>query len=633
MDAAATADDIMTIEPPPVVPPAAPKTPKEPRVVTGSPLQQLAREEEADLKSWIDSLAGEAPIKVTIRRKRPVAGPNGEKIDGILETVEEKVDEEYLRDMWGGGEFQLTIQTQQKDGKYKYLRGRTINIGGKPKWQGQDMVAGTALVTGPGTAEEDGLASQAFKAMQDIAKDARAREDKAREGSQQNRGFDAEAFTALNQPMVEQLRAAQLLISNLQTQLIAQASKAPPKDEFRDKLLEKAIGDEGARIEHLRTVYEVRIDKLKDEHQSDLKRIEDRHEKAIERLEERHSDEVRRMESAHEREMKSIEKNGEFSTKSMDTANTARIEQLKAESARIERELNAAQTKIATLEAKKDQSLTEKAEELIKVKEAIDGIGGGSDGDEPWYQKVIDGLANSEMGVNLINKIAGGPGDGPEGGPQPGQPIAVQPGVPFRGPDGNVYVADQHGNVQLVDPAAMQQRRIAGARRRRAQAPQQPPQQGGPRMAQGSQQVPAQQQPQAIPPTPPGKMPKGKDVAIAVNFMENAVRNGTPPEKFAQTARSLVPGDILALIHRVGIDTFLDKVVQPGSVLTTLRGRQFARAVAQVLLTGEMQPAPAPAPEELDTSEPDPADVGADDPNLLEGAADDAIQGDDGGEG
>jgi hypothetical protein len=89
---------------------------------------------------------------------------------------------------------------------------------------------------------------------------------------------------------------------------------------------------------------------------------------------------------------------------------------------------------------------------------------------------------------------------------------------------------------------------------------------------------------------------------MAVNFMENAVRNGTDPTKFAQTARNLVPGDVLSFIQRVGIDTFLDKVIDANSPLASVRGRQFARQVAKILVQGETPPAP-PALEAVDPGE------------------------------
>lgn len=617
--------DIVEVSVPPPQPLPQPPAPRP----SASPLVQLQREEEADLKSWLDSLAADTPIKVVIKRKKPVTGPSGEKIDGILETVDDRVDEEYLRETWGGGDYMLQIQTQQKDGKYKYLRARSISIAGKAKWPaGVELSWDKApLAAAAPASAEDSLAGQAFATMSEFAKEERARADRMQRESQNQRGFDPMMLASITGPLAEQLKAAHATMAQMQAQILALSTREAPKDPFRDKLLERAIGDENSKIETLRAMYENRIDKLKDQHDAELKRIEDKHAAAIERLDDRHADEIKRIEAAHERELKSFEKNSEFATKQSDGATTMRIESLKSEISRLERDLNAAVTKIATLEAKKDQSLTEKAEELIKVKEAIDGIGGGGDDEDgPWYKQVIDGLANSEAAIGLVNKIAGGgPAEPQQQAPQ--GPIAVQPGVPFRAGDGNWYVADQDGNLQMVDPQQVRahQQRFAQRRARRAM----PARTGAPQQA-GQQAPVAQQQmvPQQAPEQPQEalKPPKAAEVKMAVQFMENAVRTGTSPANFARSAQSLVPGDTLAFINKVGIDNFLDRVAPPDSVLRQLRGRKFAREVAQYLLRGEITPEVAVdvTPANDDQVELDPADGGE---------IDDGLDDTDGGEG
>jgi hypothetical protein len=69
--------------------------------------------------------------------------------------------------------------------------------------------------------------------------------------------------------------------------------------------------------------------------------------------------------------------------------------------------------------------------------------------------------------------------------------------------------------------------------------------------------------------------------------MEGAVQNGTDPVVFASSARSAIPGDILAAIEKMGIDEFLNSIALPqDSNLRSQRGRNFARTVAQTLLQG-----------------------------------------------
>src|SRR5512147_1249362 len=114
-------------------PPAATPAPASPR------FNALEIADEIALRDWISSLSGEGEIKINIFRKKPIAGPNGEAIGGSLETVTDRIDEDYIREMWGGGTFKLAIQAMTPQGDYKYVKGgnRQIVIAGPPKMGGQ----------------------------------------------------------------------------------------------------------------------------------------------------------------------------------------------------------------------------------------------------------------------------------------------------------------------------------------------------------------------------------------------------------------------------------------------------------------------------------------------------------------
>lgn len=578
-------------------------------------VREMEREDDKSVRDWLDGLAADTALKVVIRRRKPMVGPNGEKIDGVLETVEDKIDEEYLRDVWGGGTYLLQVQTPKPNGGWKILRSRTVDIAGPPKMSGNLLSRGDTNATPIKMTSdaEDRLAERAFNSMHELAKEERARADRVMQ--QQPHGIDYAALQAFQQPLIEQLRTAQHTVAELQQQVIALTTRPPPRDELRDTLLQQAFAAENKNLEALRAQYEARIDRMRDNHDDAIKRLEDRHQKAIEQLEKRHEDEVRRLEAAHEREQRQSEKMGDMQTKSLDTANTARIEALNAEKARLERELSAAQTRIATLEAKKDQSISEKADEILKVKEALEGLGGGDEDEGKWYEKVLDLVGNSEAALKLVDKLGGGPD---AAAAQQAQQLPP-PGVPFQGPDGNIYVRDASGQIGIVDPRALQaqqQRAIAAARQqRRKQKPA-----GAPAAAPQSPDAELA----AVIPQAPVRPPSAKEVKLAVSFMENAVKNGTDPVKFAATARNLVPTDVLKFIQRVGIDKFLETVAEPGSALATIRGRQFARAVAAALVGGEVMPMPvAPAPAN------DAGNEGDEDDDLDEDDLDEDVDDDD----
>ncbi len=533
-----------------------------------------------NISDWLDSISNEGAIKVVISRKKPKIH-NGENVGGNLETVEERINEDYIREMWGGGTFLLQVQTPDRNGQFKYFKGRTVEIAGPPKMHGTVPGVSAAPISG-----DDPMAEKAFEFMHQHARDERARADRIEKEMGRNHGFDAAALAAINAPLYAQLESALATIKDLQVKLHETATRPPPRDDFRDKLLDRAISDESSRIDALRTGYENRIDRMRDNHDDAIKRLEERHAAAIERMEERHADEIKRMESRHERDLKLSDRQGETTSKATEIATQARIDAFKAENDRLGRDLNAAQARIATLEAKKDQSLTEKADELIKVKEALEGLGGGEEAEKKWYETALDMIGNSEAALKLVDKIGGGAAPPP---PEQQQQLPP-PGVPFQTGDGNVYVRDAQGNVSIVSPAQLAQLQGRAPRRRRRPA--------GP----GQQRAAAADVPIDAPPdqaelddgdedvveeVAPVRPPKPAEVQTAVEFMENAMKAGAKPETFAATARSLVPGDVLAFIQRVGIDNFLDKVVKPGSALATIRGRQFARTVAKILVGGE----------------------------------------------
>lgn len=551
---------------------------------SGSVANEMQLADDRDTRDWIDAVVGgEAPVKVNIYRKKPSLGANGENIGGSLETTEERIDDDYIRETWGGGDFRLSILTSRPNGQFKLFRSRSIKIGGPPKMSGQLITArngnSPAIVIDD---EKGGLAERAFETMERQAERAQDRLEKIEAAGRQSNGFDVAAFQAFNQPMIEQLKTAQAESAELRRELIALSNKAPPRDEFRDQMMTRMITGESDRLETLRAQYEARIDKMRDNHEDAIKRLEDRH-----------VDEIRRLETRHQRELDSTTKAIEYQTKGSSIAYDTRIDALKSDIVRLQGELAARDTKMAALESRKDQTIGEKADELIKVKEALDGIGGGDgDKDEPWYERLVNAVGNSEAALAMISKFAGGQPATPQQQQHvQQQPQLPPPGVPFQTGDGNVYVRDQAGNVTIIDQQAMQrQRKLQQAQAARRDAKKKP--------------SPAQNQNAIQPATPPdaGEDEDGdeddtpgaeelalelnpSDVKIAISFMENAIKNNTPPEKFAQTARNLVPGDVLSFIAQHGIRKLFGLIkLDTGSPLTTVAGRQFADRVAKVLV-------------------------------------------------
>jgi hypothetical protein len=548
------------------------RVPPEPR--TSKVLREMRDEEEQSLREWIDGLAGDGAIRVAIRRKKPMIGPNGENVAGSLETVEERIDEDYLREVWGGGQFEIRTFKPNAKGTYEYFKTRTLSIAGEPKMNGRVLVGGAAA---PVAAEEDGLAERAFQVMERNAQRAQDRAEKLEQMGQRSGGLDLSALQALQAPVLAELAEARASVRELQQQVLAAATRPAPADPFRDKMLDRMMDGDTARIEALRTQYDTRIEKMQDS-------FDDR----MRRLEEKHADELKSQEKRHEREIALTERGSDMQTKSADVAYNARVDALKSENDRLNRELTEARGRIGSLELRKDQTITDKADELIKIKEALEGLGGG-DGDDKnkaWYEKVIDAVGNSEVAMGFINKIGGATGaGGPEAQQQqPMQQQMMPPvGVPFQGPDGNIYVRNPDDSMSQIDPAALrQQRALAAARKKRkAQAAVAPA--GEAAVAPEAPLVEIEEDE----PKPKARPPKASEVRAALAFMENAIRSNADPAMFGATARNLIPSEILAYMQQVGIDEFLNNAkLEIGSPLTTQAGRNFARKVFRYLTEG-----------------------------------------------
>ena len=92
-----------------------------------SVVRDMNETDDRSLREWIDSLGVDSQVRITIIRKEPQRGPNGESVAGILESVEDRIDEEYVRNTWGGGHFQLKVQKPNPKGGWLHFKAFTLN--------------------------------------------------------------------------------------------------------------------------------------------------------------------------------------------------------------------------------------------------------------------------------------------------------------------------------------------------------------------------------------------------------------------------------------------------------------------------------------------------------------------------
>ncbi len=610
-------DDIDSADPPlkqqaaPVDPaPAQPRKPQQP-AAKKPPRPATARNIDAhvdsiegetrvkdaiEIREWLDTFVQDGEVKVNIMRKQPSVGPNGERIGGSLETVDDKIDEDYVRQMWGGGKFSITVQTPRGTGQWKIAKRFQLEIAGPPKMFGQVVsVGGQASATQAVAADaEDSLAKLAFQTMATREEQTQKRFNSLLDQAGRQPGLDTHALQSLMQPVMQQLENAQLTIREMQAQAIAAANKEPPRDPFRDELMKDVISGDRSEAAKLRQQYEDRIQKLTDRYEARIDRLLEDHEKAISRLEDRHRDDLKDKEKQHDRNIDMMSKQtslGDGVTKAAyELKVTAQEETIK----RLERELGDKGVKIAALESKKDQTLFDKAEEIGKLRDVLADFGGGEEKDEKWYEKLFGVLGNSEAAVALIERISGGSPERQQQIVQQQQLAAQQAqlppaNVPFRGEDGKVYVHDGAGNFHEVVQAPRK-------KKKRPQAPAQAGAEGGEaanaNAPAGGEEIPdVEDDEPVVPSRPPPKPPDPKDLERAIAFIENAIRSkDANPETFARGAQNLVPADVLQYVMSFDeADHLLAQVkLSPGSPLTSLKGRQFIRAVHKYLREGSV---------------------------------------------
>jgi hypothetical protein len=486
----------------------------------------------------------------------------------VQETVDDFIDEDYLQQAWGGGKYMLRIKRMKENGSYVFATTRTVKIAGDPKIERlmrnrrharTDDDDGLTPVAAAGPPVDVALAGKAMDVMANSLERERERSDRAPVGP------DMAMFQALLEPFKLQLAQANQRAIQLEQRLFDRDSR-PPQQSMGDRIAEKMIDGESSRIAGLTAQFQSERRQLEDRHASDLKEVR-----------ERHREELRERERQHERELKRLEDNAGSQKEASKAGHDARIDGLKSEIHRLERELTEARARIGTLEGKKDKTIGDSIDEIVKLKGSLEtlGIGGDDEDGAPWYERIARSALESDKLMGLAANIFGGAqGGGQQQLPPPGGP---PPGQPFQTPDGAVYVVQPDGSTQMLSPPGT------------GQAPPPPAPRRKRREAAGHAQEPSGAAPAApAPAAPAGRPPDGKQIEMAVTFLEQAVNANSDPVQVAQTARTLIPGDVLTFIKGMGVEHFLRSVAEskPDSPLATQVGRNFVRKMAKALGLG-----------------------------------------------
>lgn len=513
-----------------------------------APIKDLRNDEGKTIADWVRGVAPhQSPVQIAVTRKKPEKH-RGVKCDGQLGKYDELVDdlEEKIREEHGGGTYLIQVKVPRENGTgFRFLTSRQIEIPGDPKVDHlRDAEAAGAATAPSGGGAGDRIITKVVDRALDIM----------------DRPSPVAPVAAGTDPAIV------ALIGNLQKTIDAKDRQleamfaehrragTPKEDPFRDKMLDKLLDGENARITALRATHESEMAQARAAMTELEKRLRDQFDRDMKSSEDRHA-----------RELAAIDRANGTANTALGIANTTQKTVLEGQLKAVERENEGLRKELAELRARKDKSILEQAADLEKLKEAL-GIDGDGKEDEGKIEKVVKILGDSKIAAALLAKLGAGEEKPPEL-PPPGQPYMLKGRMVVRDGDGVVHALPHRGQGRQRRPAA-------------------PPAQGQPAPASGT------------PPTegaPAAESPKVNvspiDAAAALQYLEQAFRNGVEADTVAASVRSLVPASVLAAIRDHGVDDFLTKVakLEGNSPLASQKGRLFARKVGKALLEGATQ--------------------------------------------
>lgn len=505
-----------------------------PRRTTTRRQKEMIERGDQTLQSWLDSLGVHDNFKVKLERRKPdkVRDANGDivEIGGYIDQYDEMLTEDDIKLTNGGGTYSVQVMRPDEQGRMVYFKSRTVKIPGHPIVDG-------VMLGGPRTkGEEDGgLGSRAFDFAQQMAQEGR------RNGNGSNGETLALIQTMMN-PLVAQVTQLQTKLTEKDTQLLKYIAEQGSKPDGSTDLMKSMWGQESGRVESLRAQHDSETRQLRENHREDLKREEVLRAAEINRLEQSHLREIDNLQRSHQ---------GQLETTKL--AYETRIDGLKSEIDKLNRDLGKTEAEVGELRARKDKSVADQAVEMTSVYQQLHGVFGGNEEERPkWYESLAQTVMENP---EAIQRIIGGPPAPAQlaAAPQAQTQLAALPpvGQPYQTPDGRIQVRDEHGLVH--DLTREQVIEIQQAQEKMA------------------------------------RRPEPDEVKLAVRFMEAAVQGGkTTPAEFAESARNMIPADIMRFLEEEGPDVFLNDVavLDPGSPLKTVNGRNFVRKVAKYLLEG-----------------------------------------------
>lgn len=519
-------------------PKEAPAVPKEPKA-----LREIREGEAGELKAYLESLGPQGSVRVRVVRTEPkfVQTSKGQAaIEGYLDTVNEFLDEDYIRQRWGGGTYDLTINTRNDKGSFTYKAHRIIKVSGEPKTDANHPQPTPPPVVQSG--DSPVLVKEVFSILKNELDNARKPEGlpPAFQALMEQMRADADRRDRENEELRRELREIQ--------------RKDPPTDPLRDKLIDSLMGGESARIIALREQFASELRQTKEGHAAEVQRLEARHDRTVADMRQSHEREITALKHTYEIQIAALNNAHQSALSSAKAVAEVQKTSQDAVQKQLERELDAVRKDRDALRDKKDKSLPEQIKEISAIKELI----GGDEDSSTTAGKFIEAIpAVAETIGGIVAQARGATAQPAQQATAQAQPQARRaPRVVAHPQTGQRFVQTQQGLVPVKKR---------------------------PEVITNEAGTPVE-----APTVDPGQL------NMLINQMEQAFRRDEDPRIVAQTGRTVVPAEILTWIRdndteaSSGLELFMQKVAKlPGtSPLATQGGRNWLRKVGKALIEG-----------------------------------------------
>lgn len=543
-------------------------------------LKELRQEEDKTIRQMVESFGIDGAFQIVVKRLEPEetrdpATGRMVKCGGHVGTTEKIIDEDWLARKYGGGKYALIIRRRNQQGSYVFAAQKTVTVAGEPNLSDlpgfvAPVPASSAAAAGGATTEPPSVVTKVLEmAAQQVAA-ATERADRREEP----RVIANPAMDAMVSMMKEQLAQANAVVESMRREIMEMRNQpAPPQDTYKERMLDKMMDGDSARLNAVRMQFESELRTAKENAIAEEKRLRDSFERDKLYMMQSHEREINLLRSSYESQMTSLRSSHEVQLSSARLGHDSQTKLQESEIRRLERDNSELRVEVKDLRAKKEKGILEQLKDVETIKDAL-GVDEG--GDKSTGDKILEAVTNPEAWAAVSNMW--------RGRQQPAAPAPVAPQLPLQprvmaGPNGQRFVLQPNGEYA---PAKRRRRvPVAAAPAATGEAP--------PTGADGEAVAEAAEVEEApVPVIDPA------DLDQLVTFFEGAFAAGQEPEIVAQGVKGRIPGEVLTYLRdRVtelglarGVDTFLAKVAHlPGtSPLVAQAGRNWIRKVGGALV-------------------------------------------------